>query len=469
MESSTTHEAYELCLFGDAQGLTALLESRPNNPTLGLRFEDEEEESCYSVLGTAAQHESPACLQVLLDFKADVDSQDGGDLTTPLMEACESSRVECVRLLLERKANVHLRDKKKKTALLAACKQGSKECLQLLIDAKADVNHADNDGDTGLHYAGDKGRNECVQLLLESNADVDSKNNRDVGGIILAAFSGHLECVELMIEAKADVNQCDCEGASGIHWTCQEGKVDCLQLLIENKADINLVNDEGDTGLMLAALDGYPEILKLLMESNADVNYQATDGYTGVHCACQEGNLDCLMVLLDHYCDSPVDASIKAYALGASMEGMEEEEEALSDSDRAAAFMLMAHGADVEVAADQAVTSEKRMHVVMSLYKDIHLFTERWHSVVSDTLSDYVEVDTRVGRGDFGLYQEPLERVLEYLGLSMSANQVMNTSLDDEGVRRVLLPNCARNAHHWFQMHKQKTADKLPIQRRVSS
>jgi hypothetical protein len=33
---------------------------------------------------------------------------------------------------------------------------------------------------------------------------------------------------------------------------------------------------------------------------------------------------------------------------------------------------------------------------------------------------------------------------------------VVNSSLDDaDGVRRALLPNCARNANHWLQQKKK--------------
>jgi hypothetical protein len=36
----------------------------------------------------------------------------------------------------------------------------------------------------------------------------------------------------------------------------------------------------------------------------------------------------------------------------------------------------------------------------------------------------------------------------------MDADQVVNTVMDGD-MHRVLLPNCARNADHWFHMYQQ--------------
>jgi hypothetical protein len=52
-----------------------------------------------------------------------------------------------------------------------------------------------------------------------------------------------------------------------------------------------------------------------------------------------------------------------------------------------------------------------------------------------------------------GIYQEPLERTLEYLRLSMSKDQVVNTSIDGEAVRRALIPGHLLNAKHWFDKY----------------
>jgi hypothetical protein len=40
---------------------------------------------------------------------------------------------------------------------------------------------------------------------------------------------------------------------------------------------------------------------------------------------------------------------------------------------------------------------------------------------------------------------------LEYLGLSMSEDQVVNTSIDGQAVRRALIPGHLLNANHSFE------------------
>jgi ankyrin repeat protein len=397
MALELSKQAYALCGEQDASGLRAFLEAHSGDIDLYLHEGEKKiEEICgttntytVNIMGLAATHESPECLQVLIDFGADVNHQDRERHRTPLICAAFSGRVECMRLLLEKNADVAL---------------------------------TYTDGRTALHQA--------------------------------AAF-GHPECVLLLIEAKANVNQATEDGFTGIHWACQNGEVECLRLLVENKADVDCKNEVGETGLILAAHYGDSECVKVMMcvkvmiEAKADVDCKDNYDNTALTAAVEDKQFNCLMVLLDHSNGGGgASAATKAHALGTVLKS----EEGFSASEQVAAFMLLAHGTDIDAATEDI--SSKLARSTGSMYANTHVFIERWHGIALNALSVRVEVDRRVGLGLNGLYHEPLECVLWYLGLSMSEDQTVNDSLDD-GVQRVLLPNCAHNANHWFQMHQQ--------------
>jgi ankyrin repeat protein len=350
-------QAYELCKKQDTSGLRAFLETHSSDIDLYLYEQKEHNTRTFNIMGLAAHHYSAECLQVLIDFGADVDNQERVNGVSPLMRAAHFGRVKCVRLLLENNADVAL---------------------------------ASIEGDTALHRASSKGHLECLRLLLENSADVDYKTKDGHTGLIMATDGGHTECVEVLMEAKADVDCKDVDGRTAFTLAIERKFFDCLMLLL----------DRSDSG-------------------------------------------------------TPVSAATKANALRTALE----REGEFSASERAMAFMMLAHGADIDVAA-MGISNNARLRPTASMYANTHLFIERWHGVASNALSMRVEVDRRVSLGLIGLYHEPLERVLQYLGLSTKADQVVNSSLDDDdGVRRVLLPNCAQNANHWFQQF-QKAKEK---------
>jgi hypothetical protein len=88
-------------------------------------------------------------------------------------------------------------------------------------------------------------------------------------------------------------------------------------------------------------------------------------------------------------------------------------------------------------------------------YKQTHAFIDEFHDTLKDTLSTKVEVDSRFGLGENGIYQEPLERALEYLGLSMNKDQVVNASIDGQHIKRALIPFHVLNAKVWYDTAHQ--------------
>lgn len=90
---------------------------------------------------------------------------------TTLMYAAINNNVLMAQVVLERNADVDLRDKLGNTALHWAADRGSVEVLKLLIGAKAAIDPQNRQGVTPLMMAVDKNRVEIVRLLLAGRAD----------------------------------------------------------------------------------------------------------------------------------------------------------------------------------------------------------------------------------------------------------------------------------------------------------
>jgi hypothetical protein len=89
-------------------------------------------------------------------------------------------------------------------------------------------------------------------------------------------------------------------------------------------------------------------------------------------------------------------------------------------------------------------------------YKQTHAFIEAHHGSLKHTLSDEAQVSTRLARATFGIYHEPLERVLEYLGLSVDENQEVNTNIEGAtGIVQVLVNQARNDAKCWYNLSKE--------------
>jgi hypothetical protein len=88
-------------------------------------------------------------------------------------------------------------------------------------------------------------------------------------------------------------------------------------------------------------------------------------------------------------------------------------------------------------------------------YKRIHNYIDECHNIIKHALSEDVVVDKRVGRRGNGLYHEPLEQALLYLGLSMKKNQIVNTSIDGSMGTRALISSHPINANLWYELYKR--------------
>lgn len=139
---------------------------------------------------------------------------------TPLIAASSEGHLEIVKMLVNAKANVNLKDKDQTSALMAAAARGHTDIVEVLLEAGANVNEQNVDGHTALMFAYN-GKNQ-VETLWERyqqfvrEAEVESKGEAiDDGGTgptIRDALDNHNRMITLLIKSGADETIKDKEG-----------------------------------------------------------------------------------------------------------------------------------------------------------------------------------------------------------------------------------------------------------------
>merc|ERR1711935_801112 len=148
----------------------------------------------------------------------DAPSEDG---ITPLTAGSSEGHTECVKLLVDAKADVNAKDKDNTTSLMAASARGHFDVVEIILTAGADVNEQNVDGHTALMFAYN-GKNQVETLWERYNQFVDeSKSNgeskedvddNDTGPIIQEALNHHTALLDLLIKSGADQSVKDKEG-----------------------------------------------------------------------------------------------------------------------------------------------------------------------------------------------------------------------------------------------------------------
>jgi hypothetical protein len=271
-----------------------------------------------------------------------------------------------------------------------------------------------------VHKIAKEGKLVELRAVLEDHPEVDVDGYKDLNGwraLYWACRNGHTECARLLIDYKADVNVRDNYGSSALHSATQNGHLSCVKLLVQNGADVNCQADSGWTPQMISVYTGHLPISQYLLEQKADVHYRVSKEDINK-------NIDAL------FCAMTKNATDRTPGM---------------------AFAFLSCNTDAKnVTINKYSVTAVRRDAYIETYQQVQAFIDEYFRILQPLLSDHVQVDTRVGRGDNGIYQEPLERVLEYLGLSMSKDQVINTSIDGEAVKRALIPGHLLNANHWF-------------------
>lgn len=134
---------------------------------------------------------------------------------TPLMLAVANlnkfSTENSIKILLEAKANVNIKNNNGMTALMLASNNGydARNIIKMLLDAGADPNIQDIHGSTVLMHLITNNKpfiERSVNALLESSVNVNVRDKSGNTAIMMAVGYNYESVVELLLDKKADLN-----------------------------------------------------------------------------------------------------------------------------------------------------------------------------------------------------------------------------------------------------------------------
>ena len=212
------------------------------------------------------------CINLLQHMKAKHNLINKYNMTA-LFLAVVGNHEECVRLLLKANADPNiLCTSEMISPLMVACKKNLINCVKLLLEYKADVELRNMNGENALNICSYKGHDKCVHLLLQYEANPNVICIDKLTPLHYSCLMGHFSCIVLLTQNGADVNVIDKDGYTPLMRCVYVGKLNSVKYLCDHGANVNISNNNGHTSLQFAYLYGFNEIVDVILAKGAFQN-----------------------------------------------------------------------------------------------------------------------------------------------------------------------------------------------------
>lgn len=233
----TTEDISEFCLFGDA-GLIPL--------DLAVQWNGGKD-----------------VVSQLIGAKSDIFNKTQQDHYLPIHGAALSNHPEALAVLLDHGADIESKCSKGMPPLSAASVFGRLECVELLVARKADVHSTDMMGGTALHVAAIFNNNHHIaKILVEHGANVNQLGRPPP---IVIAVNALCRAMVVCGSKQNFVNHiAECACATPLAGAAYYGSAEMCQYLLEARADPMAVNARGHNAMQLACLNDHEQVITLL-------------------------------------------------------------------------------------------------------------------------------------------------------------------------------------------------------------
>jgi uncharacterized protein len=250
-----------------------------------------------NVLIVATLFASIDCMKLLLQNKANPNLKNKYGLT-PLM-LCVND-LNKMKLLLQYGANINDSSLSGNTALLIACGAGSSYAtVKWLIDNDANPLAKRWGSETALMRASQYSDTMIIRLLLSKGLDINA-HPWGFTPLMYAARSANWPAIFCLLNNGADANIPDQTNSTILQWAAEQNNLEAVKALVKKTSNINTVDLIGGmTPLMWAAYNEHdnPQIIQVLLDNGAKVNIKAKNGSTALSWAVKKGNTKTVALL----------------------------------------------------------------------------------------------------------------------------------------------------------------------------
>ncbi|KAL3321290.1 hypothetical protein Ciccas_000046 [Cichlidogyrus casuarinus] len=262
-----------------------------------------------SPLHNAAIYDCDVIAEQLIEKGANLEIRDYKK-QTPLFLAMEFHSTKTLQKLLKNEASFRTMDISMKTCIFVAVEKNRPQALKILLDKSLQtedfstlVNQGDSNNCTPLHIAAGNGGIEAVKLLLESKKiNTLAREYQGKTALHLAAQNGHLKVMEMLLDNtprlldKPDINY-----DTALHKAAQAGHVSVVEFLLQKKSKFTKRNKSNRSALDLAARNGHLDVIPIIvMQINNKYDSDTTREILSIalRSACEKNQGDAVKLLI---------------------------------------------------------------------------------------------------------------------------------------------------------------------------
>lgn len=214
-------------------------------------------------------------------------------------------RLDCVRSLHQRGADLNVFDGYGHHAILHAACEGHADVLNFLLQVNNNyIDYETLHGETALTISSFRGHAECVRVLLTRGADPHRRNLIGSNALLFAALGNKIEILTILLSPPylqgCNLNHQNFEGQTALMYAAKNGHLGCVRFLHRKGADIHVQDVHGNNALILAAGGGslgHVRTIYYLIQQGSSIDHMNHDGHTALMTACMSGYIRVVQAL----------------------------------------------------------------------------------------------------------------------------------------------------------------------------